>query len=112
MIAMMPSSVPLQADPHAADMLSADAGLGGAPLAASSMLAHLAEDGMGVNAVVAEARERMRWLSSVSRRRAAIAALCDEQRQAYVAMWQRRVETAERARNAREQRQLLESRLA
>ena len=69
----------------AADMLSADAGL-----TACSVLAHLAEDQMDVDAAVAEARERVRWLSNVTRRRAAIAALCDEQRAAFVEQWRRR----------------------
>mgnify|MGYP003319980612 CR=1 FL=1 len=41
-----------------------------AGLAASSLLAHLAEDEMAVEASVPEARARVRWLSNVSRRRA------------------------------------------
>ena len=69
------------------DMLSADAGL-----AASSLLAHLAEGEMGIDAVLGEGRERARWLSMVSQRRAVIRKLCDEQRHAFIAMWVRRTQ--------------------
>ena len=77
-----------------ADMLANDAGL-----AACSVLAHLADDQMDVDDYAAEARERVRWLASVSLRRAAIATLCDEQRSAFIEQWRRRAAAwhAERA---------------
>ena len=70
----------------ATDMFSADAGL-----TACSALADLAEGEIGMNAAVAEARERVRWLECVTLRRAAISALCEERRAAFVAQWRRKV---------------------
>ena len=61
-----------------------------AGLMASSVMSHLAEDQFGVSEVEGEAREKLRWLHAVARRRAAIAQLCDEQRAAFVAAWLRR----------------------
>jgi hypothetical protein len=79
----------------ATDMFSADAGL-----TACSALADLAEGQIGVNSAVAEARERVRWLDRVTLRRAAISALCEERRAAFVAQWRRKVLLESRAQSA------------
>ena len=59
-------------------------------LAASAVLTELADRQVELDATLDQVQQRARWLCGVSDQRLAVAALCEEQRAAFVARWRQR----------------------